>query len=66
MPVISQQTIIIILAFELLTAIPVGLSLKRIGFSPWWALLCFFPFLAVAGLWALAFIRWPQNAQPQP
>jgi hypothetical protein len=66
MPVFSQQTIILILVFELLTAIPVGLSLKRIGFSPLWALLCFFPFLAIIGLWALAFIRWPQRAQPQP
>jgi hypothetical protein len=66
MPVIPQQIIIIVLALELLTAIPAGLSLKRIGFSPWWALLCFFPFFAIVGLWALAFIRWPQSAQPQP
>jgi hypothetical protein len=66
MPVIPQQIIFIILALELLTAIPAGLSLKRIGFSPWWALLCFFPFFAIIGLWALAFIRWPQSVQPQP
>ena len=66
MPIIPQQVIYVTLALELLTAIPAGMSLKRIGFSPWWALLCFFPVFAIIGLWALAFIRWPQNAQPQP
>jgi len=66
MPVISPQIIYVTLALELLIAIPAGMSLKRIGYSPWWALLCFFPFLAIVGLWVLAFIRWPQTAQPQP
>ena len=66
MPVISQQVIYVTLALEMLTAIPAGMSLKRIGFSPWWALLCFFPFFAIVALWALAFIRWPRDAQPQP
>lgn len=66
MPFIPQQVIYLTLALELLTAIPVGVSLKRIGFSPWWALLCFFPFFAVVALWVLAFIRWPHDAQPQP
>jgi hypothetical protein len=66
MPLIPQQVIYVTLALEMLTAIPAGMSLKRIGFSPWWALLCFFPFFAIIALWVLAFIRWPQNAQPQP
>ena len=25
-----------------------------------------FPVFAIVGLWALAFIRWPQDARPQP
>lgn len=66
MPMISQQVIYATLALELLTAIPAGLTLKRIGHSPWWALLCFFPVFAIIGLWLLAFIRWPRDAQPQP
>ena len=66
MPVISAQTFYIIAALEILTAIPVGLSLKRLGFSPWWALVCFIPVAAMAALWILAFIRWPRDAQPQP
>jgi len=66
MPIISQQVIYVTLGLELLTAIPAGLSLKRAGFSPWWALLCFFPIFAVIGLWVLAFSRWPRDAQPRP
>ena len=66
MPVIAPQILYLTLALELITAIPAGLSLKRIGFSPWWALLCFFPFFAILALWVLAFIRWPRDAQPQP
>ena len=66
MPVIAPQILYLTLALELITAIPAGLSLRRIGFSPWWALLCFFPFFAILALWVLAFIRWPRDAQPQP
>jgi hypothetical protein len=51
----------------------VGLSLGRVGYSPLWALLgfLFFPLLT-AGLWFLAFARWPCNtaaagqARPHP
>lgn len=46
---------------EMLAAIPAGMVLKRIGLSPWWALLCFVPMVAVAALWLLAFIRWPRD-----
>ena len=66
MAAIAPQLIYMILGLELITAIPAGLSLKRIGFSPWWAVLCFFPFFAIFALWVLAFIRWPRDAQPQP
>jgi hypothetical protein len=52
---------------ELLFAIPGGMILKRIGFSSWWALLCFVPIAALLSVWLLAFIRWPRDAvQPQP
>jgi hypothetical protein len=66
MPVVSQHVLFVVLAFEVATAIPAGLALKRIGFSPWWALICFVPIAAVLALWALAFIRWPRDAQTQP
>jgi uncharacterized membrane protein YhaH (DUF805 family) len=43
---------------EALFAIPAGMVLKRTGHSPWWALLCFIPVAAMAGLWVLAFTSW--------
>ncbi len=66
MPTVAPQIFYVMLAFEVLTAVPAGLSLRRLGFSPLWALTCFVPILAVAALWLLAFSRWPRDAQPQP
>lgn len=63
MPVVSQQVLFVVLALEVATAIPAGLALKRIGFSPWWGLICFVPIAAIAGLWLLALTRWPRDAQ---
>ena len=40
-------------------AVAAALVLRRIGFSTWWALLCFVPIAALAGLWALALSGWP-------
>ena len=62
-----QHLIVICTIIELLVAIPAGMILKRIGFSAWWALLCFVPAVTLFSLWLLAFIRWPrESAQPQP
>jgi hypothetical protein len=63
MTIAVQQLIITCSIIELLVAIPAGLVLKRIGFSSWWALLCFVPVVALPALWILAFIRWPRSAQ---
>jgi hypothetical protein len=43
---------------------PASRILKRMGFSPWFALTLFIPFFGLAiggfiGLWLLAFVRWP-------
>lgn len=51
---------------ELLLVIPAGFILKRLGYSPLWALLGFIPLLGLPALWLLAFIRWPQSAPGQP
>jgi hypothetical protein len=58
-----HQLLIYMFAAELLFAIPAGLILKRLGLSMLWALLCFIPIAALLGLWLLAFIRWPRDAQ---
>ena len=59
-----QQLMTFVAVAELLLAIPLGLILKRLGYSPLWALLAFFPALGMPCLWLLAFIRWPRDAQP--
>lgn len=41
-------------AFVGLIAYPVGLILKRLGYSPLWAALTFVPVLNVVGLWLVA------------
>ena len=58
-----QQLMQAVAIAELLLAIPAGFILKRLGFSPLWAVLAFVPALGVPALWLLAFIRWPQRAQ---
>jgi len=57
MPLDTSMLVILMVA-EALFAIPAGMVLKRTGHSPWWALLCFIPVAALAGLWVLAFIPW--------
>ncbi|HWW12822.1 MAG TPA: hypothetical protein VN018_09905 [Brevundimonas sp.] len=38
---------------------PAARILRRLGFSPWWVLLAFVPYVNLIGLWALAFVKWP-------
>jgi branched-subunit amino acid transport protein len=60
-----QHLIMICSIAELLFAIPAGMILKRMGFSSWWALLCFVPVVALFALWLLAFVKWPRDAAAQ-
>lgn len=54
----SQSFLLTLMIVAALFAVPAGLVLRRIGHSMWWALLCFIPLAALAGLWVLAFTRW--------
>ena len=38
---------------------PLGRILLRMGVSVWWLLLFLVPFGPLAGIWALAFAKWP-------
>ncbi len=38
---------------------PVGRTLSRIGFSPFWSVLALIPFINLIALWVLAFADWP-------
>ncbi len=43
--------------------VPIARILQRAGFSGWWSVIVFIPFLGpllgIMGLWVFAFIRWP-------
>jgi hypothetical protein len=43
-----------------LVAYPVGRILKRMGFSPLWAILAFLPLINLLGLWIVALSDWPR------
>lgn len=49
--------------FAVLILYPVGVILRRIGYSPLWALLAFFPLLNIIGLWFVALSRWPSESR---
>jgi hypothetical protein len=40
---------------------PLGRILSRMGFSPFWAILAFIPFVNLVALWVLAFADWPRS-----
>ncbi len=42
-----------------LSLVIVARVVDKAGYSPWWSLLLFVPLGNLAGLWVLAFIRWP-------
>ena len=44
--------------------VPAWRILKRTGYSGWWSLLVFIPFVNLCSLWLLAFVRWPALNEP--
>jgi len=52
---------IVFLVMAVVLLYPIGRILKRIGLSPFWAVLAFVPLLNLLGLWVLAFVDWPRQ-----
>ena len=48
--------ILVIILVPLLIYRPLA---KKAGFSGWWALVCWIPFVNIVVLWVFAFIEWP-------
>jgi len=46
-----------------LVGVPVSRILRRLGFSGWWTILAFIPWINVIGLWVIAFVRWPKDRE---
>ena len=52
--------LILLIIPAVLLGFPVAKILQRLGLSPWWTILVFFPLLNLVGLWTLSFVRWPK------
>lgn len=57
----------IIVLVALSTVIPASRALRRVGLSPWWAILSIIPIIGWFALWAFAYARWPSlGGQSKP
>lgn len=56
----------LIVALAVAWAFACGRILKRIGFSPWWAILAVFPLFNLIGIWIVALANWPLEEQAGP
>ena len=61
-PNLSMMQLVTVFVVFTLVAIPSAILLKRGGHNPLWALLCYFPILAIIGLWVLA-LRAPGTGE---
>ena len=50
---------LIFIFFIVVLGIPIARILTRIGYSKWWAIVYFIPFVNIVGIWILAYSRWP-------
>lgn len=50
---------LIIGAVLFIVGYPAARILRRLGFSGWWVIGALIPYVNVAGLWVLAFVKWP-------
>ena len=59
MPHFTTIQAVIILIVAILAIIPSVIILRRLGFSPWWAIVAPISPLNILGLWVIAFVKWP-------
>ena len=50
---------LIVVFFVVVLSIPIARILRRIGYSRWWTIVYFIPFVNIVGIWILAYSRWP-------
>jgi hypothetical protein len=57
---------LIVLAFWIaVIGVPIGRILRRIGWSPWLAILAFIPLVNLMCLWLVALGSWPVERRPR-
>jgi hypothetical protein len=49
----------ILIFFIVALGVPIAKILGRLGFSKWWTIVYFIPFVNIVGIWILAYVRWP-------
>jgi len=54
---------LIFLIYVAVFVIPIAKVLRRLGFSPWLALLAIVPLVNVIMLWIFAYGRWPRDTE---
>jgi hypothetical protein len=57
-------SIVVLPVFGLIFVIPAAQILRRVGMSPWLALIYFVPVANIVCLWVFAFVRWPRDDAP--
>ncbi|MGC1763721.1 MAG: hypothetical protein WA769_12330 [Pseudolabrys sp.] len=50
---------LIFIFFIVVLGIPIARILTHIGYSKWWTIVYFIPFVNIVGIWILAYSRWP-------
>ena len=48
----------ILIFFIVALGVPIAKILGRLGFSKWWTIAYFIPFVNIVGIWILAYVRW--------
>jgi hypothetical protein len=55
--------LLVFAAFAVLVLYPLGLVLKRLGYSPLWAALAFVPIVNLVALWVIALAKDDEEAE---
>jgi uncharacterized membrane protein YhaH (DUF805 family) len=53
----------IVAIFFVIFGIPVVMIIRKAGYSGWWVLVYFVPFVNIIMLWVFAFSEWPNLAR---
>ena len=56
---LSIWHLIILVVFALVFIVPIVRIVSKAGYSGWWVLIWFVPFVGLVMLWAFAFSSWP-------
>ena len=65
MSTVSIWPLFTLAIIAVLVLMPISSILRRVGYSPWLALLWIVPFVNIIMLWVFAFGRWPRDNTDQ-